>query len=317
MNLLSLSLLEAIVRTGSYSGAAKEKNFSVAKVSFHINNLQDELNLILFEKVGRQMRLTKDGEKVLEEARKILEATEKISSMKGGSPRLTGNLGIAVNETLLQYRLVNVINNFRQMAPDVTIKVELGTAYSIKDMVLRSEVDLAVSFNMGSYESPLTALPLCSEELGLFGSPRLKIEKEQFFLPNHCPNLNLLTWNFTSGPFRFFKRFLDKRGICMGKDMQVSSRNIINTFLESGFGVAYLPKVSVEREVEEGRICEIQTALPKIDLGVILLKNSNHAESSAASLFSKLVKNELYDGKMDRSDFFSRTCLKHRTPNEC
>ena len=37
------------------------------------------------------MRLTKDGEKVLEEARKILEATEKISSMKGGSPRLTGN----------------------------------------------------------------------------------------------------------------------------------------------------------------------------------------------------------------------------------
>ena len=77
MNLLSLSLLEAIVRTGSYSGAAQEKNFSVAKVSFHINNLQDELNLILFEKVGRQMRLTKDGEKVLEEARKILEATEK------------------------------------------------------------------------------------------------------------------------------------------------------------------------------------------------------------------------------------------------
>ena len=59
MNLLSLSLLEAIVRTGSYSGAAKEKNFSVAKVSFHINNLQDELNLILFEKVVRQMRLTK------------------------------------------------------------------------------------------------------------------------------------------------------------------------------------------------------------------------------------------------------------------
>lgn len=236
--------------------------------------------------------------------------------MKGGSPRLTGNLGIAVDETLLQYRLVNVINNFRQMAPDVTIKVELGTAYSIKDMVLRSEVDLAVSFNMGSYESPLTALPLCSEELGLFGSPRLKIEKEQFFLPNQCPNLNLLTWNFTSGPFRFFKRFLDKRGIGMGKDMQVSSRNIINTFLESGFGVAYLPKVSVEREVEEGRICEIKTALPKIDLGVILLKNSNHAESSAASLFSKLVKNELYDGKMDRSDFFSRTCLMHRTPNE-
>ena len=89
-----------------------------------------------------------------------MEATEKISSMKGGSPRLTGNLGIAVDETLLQYRLVNVINNFRQMAPDVTIKVELGTAYSIKDMVLRSEVDLAVSFNMGSYESPLTALPL-------------------------------------------------------------------------------------------------------------------------------------------------------------
>ena len=64
--------------------------------------------------------------------------------------------------------------------------------------LISKKSNLAVSFNMGSYESPLTALPLCSEELGLFGSPRLKIEKEQFFLPNHCPNLNLLTWNFTS-----------------------------------------------------------------------------------------------------------------------
>ena len=43
--------------------------------------------------------------------------------------------------------------------------------------LISKKSNLAVSFNMGSYESPLTALPLCSEELGLFGSPRLKIEK--------------------------------------------------------------------------------------------------------------------------------------------
>lgn len=84
MNLLSLSLLEAIVRTGSYSGAAKEKNFSVAKVSFHINNLQDELNLILFEKVGRQMRLTKDGEKVLEEQGRYWRPLKKYPLGKEG-----------------------------------------------------------------------------------------------------------------------------------------------------------------------------------------------------------------------------------------
>ena len=114
---------------------------------------------------------------------------------------------------------------------------------------------------------------------GLFASPTLSISESCFFLPGLAPELPLITGSVKSGPYKFFKRFLDGRGIRLGKTMQVGNVHIVKALLEGGLGVSYLPKICVEKELARGSLVEVLTGLGEIDLGVLLLKNANKEES--------------------------------------
>ena len=256
--------------------------------------------------------LTPAGQAALKEAQKILASHSVLMNLKGSKASLTGRLKVGVNETLLEFMLIDVIKEFRLLAPEVFFEVEILDAYRLKTKVKDSEVDIGITFNTGDYPAPLIALPLTASPLGLFASPTLSISESCFFLPGLAPELPLITGSVKSGPYKFFKRFLDGRGIRLGKTMQVGNVHIVKALLEGGLGVSYLPKICVEKELARGSLVEVLTGLGEIDLGVLLLKNANKEESAAASLLSKMIRTKLLDPNLRTKDFFERTCLMKR-----
>ena len=232
------------------------------------------------------MVLTPAGQAALKEAQKILASHSVLMNLKGSKASLTGRLKVGVNETLLEFMLIDVIKEFRLLAPEVFFEVD--------------------------YSAPLIALPLTASPLGLFASPTLSISESCFFLPGLAPELPLITGSVKSGPYKFFKRFLDGRGIRLGKTMQVGNVHIVKALLEGGLGVSYLPKICVEKELARGSLVEVLTGLGEINLGVLLLKNANKEESAAASLLSKMIRTKLLDPNLRTKDFFERTCLMKR-----
>ena len=233
------------------------------------------------------MVLTPAGQAALKEAQKILASHSVLMNLKGSKASLTGRLKVGVNETLLEFMLIDVIKEFRLLAPEVFFEVEILDAYRLKTKVKDSEVDIGITFNTGISES-------C------------------FFLPGLAPELPLITGSVKSGPYKIFKRFLDGRGIRLGKTMQVGNVHIVKALLEGGLGVSYLPKICVEKELARGSLVEVLTGLGEINLGVLLLKNANKEESAAASLLSKMIRTKLLDPNLRTKDFFERTCLMKR-----
>lgn len=312
MNIKQLQILDAVVRLGSYRKAAAKLRCSQSTITFQLKNLEDSLGCFLFEKAGRHMVLTSAGRTALKEAQKILASHSVLMNLKGSKASLTGRLKVGVNETLLEFMLIDVIKEFRLLVPEVFFEVEILDAYRLKTKVKDSEVDIGITFNTGEYPAPLIALPLTASPLGLFASPALQISESCFFLPGSVPELPLITGSVKSGPYKFFKRFLDRRGIRLGKTMQVGNVHVVKTLLEGGLGVSYLPKICVEKELVEGALVEVPTGLGEIDLGLLLLKNANKEESAAASLLSKMIRARLLDPNLRTEDFFERTCLMKR-----
>lgn len=312
MNIKQLQILDAVVRLGSYRKAAAQLRCSQSTITFQLKKLEDSLGCFLFEKTGRHMVLTPAGQAALKEAQKILASHSVLMNLKGSKASLTGRLKVGVNETLLEFMLIDVIKEFRLLAPEVFFEVEILDAYRLKTKVKDSEVDIGITFNTGDYPAPLIALPLTASPLGLFASPTLSIGESCFFLPGLAPELPLITGSVKSGPYKFFKRFLDGRGIRLGKTMQVGNVHIVKALLEGGLGVSYLPKICVEKELARGSLVEVLTGLGEIDLGVLLLKNANKEESAAASLLSKMIRTKLLDPNLRTKDFFERTCLMKR-----
>lgn len=312
MNIKQLQILDAVVRLGSYRKAGAKLRCSQSTITFQLKNLENSLGCFLFEKTGRHMVLTSAGKTALKEAQKILASHSVLMNLKGSKASLTGRLKVGVNETLLEFMLIDVIKEFRLLAPEVFFEVEILDAYRLKTKVKDSEVDIGITFNTGDYPAPLIALPLTASPLGLFASPTLSISESCFFLPGSAPELSLITGSVKSGPYKFFKRFLDRRGIRLGKTMQVGNVHIVKALLEGGLGVSYLPKICVEKELARRSLVEVPTGLGGIDLGVLLLKNANKEESAAASLLSKMIRTKLLDPDLKTGDFFERTCLMKR-----
>ncbi|MFY4776502.1 LysR family transcriptional regulator [Metabacillus sp. RGM 3146] len=65
MELKYLQTLKTILETGSFLGAARKLNYTQSTVTFQIQQLEQELSVKLFEKIGREMVLTQAGEDIL------------------------------------------------------------------------------------------------------------------------------------------------------------------------------------------------------------------------------------------------------------
>lgn len=101
MDLRYLQTFKEIVREGSFSGAARKLSYTQSTITFHMDQLEKELDTMLFEKVGRRMVLTKAGEEFIPYVEEVLSALDKMKNFQSDLAECkrnasTGSTGIAI-----------------------------------------------------------------------------------------------------------------------------------------------------------------------------------------------------------------------------
>ena len=78
MDTKNLLTLKTIVRTGSFQNAAETLGYTPSTITFQVRQLEQELSIKLFEKLGRRMVLTKAGENILPLVDTVLQSCDTI-----------------------------------------------------------------------------------------------------------------------------------------------------------------------------------------------------------------------------------------------
>ena len=81
MELKNLRTFQAVVDRGSYQRAAEALGYTQSTVTIHIQQLEEELGLPLFQRTGRRMVLTQTGERFLPQARELLLAADRLAQI--------------------------------------------------------------------------------------------------------------------------------------------------------------------------------------------------------------------------------------------
>lgn len=313
MNILTLKIFEAAVRTSSFQLTAKENNCSPSSVNFHIRSFENYLGLQLFEKSGRHIRPTKQAHLVRAEILKILSSLSSLEKLKHSQQNLTGKIKIGVSDSILTTHMAPIFHRYKQLAPNVSILAEANhTAYEIKEKIQKQELDIAVTFNTGKYESYISVLPLDLSPLEVLVGSQTPLERNAFLVPGQKINLPFISANLVNGPSRFFLRFLKQMNITIESKMQVGSADTVKLLIKDNIGFTYVQKKVFQREIDSGEILTIPTLLGSIELGVVMLKNSHAVETPAISLMSRLIRERIYNPNIDREEFIERTCLMNR-----
>lgn len=145
IDMVRLRSLVAISDCGGFSKAAVVLHISQPALSQHIRLLERDLDLKLFQKHGRGVRLTSDGERVLVEARRLLSAhDEALQRLRG---RRVRTMAVGSSEHSAEQLLPQILETLQQHFPKSRTKFQIGRSDALVDAVERGEIDLAFILN--------------------------------------------------------------------------------------------------------------------------------------------------------------------------
>lgn len=254
MELRQLVTFRMVAETLSFSRTAQALSYVQSSVTAQIQSLEEELGVRLFDRLGKRVALTDAGARLLPYAEKMLGLNEEARCVVAGGDAPTGTLTITAPESICTYCLPEVLSQFRKRFPQVKLLFRPNSFLDIRRVVSEGEVDAAfviegvVHSNALSVEvlapAPLYLLVSPDHHLAQRGSVRtLDLEGEQFLLTTAgCAYRATL------------ERPLNEAGIHISTHLAFDSVEAIKQCAMAAMGIAFLPAMTVECEMESGRL---------------------------------------------------------------
>lgn len=132
----------ATAETGSLSEAARALGLTQPTLGRQVSALEEALGVVLFERIGRRLVLTPNGETLLAHMRRMGEAAHQVElSASGQTTEVAGDVCISVTDIFAQLVMPAIVAELRQRAPQVRILVQ---AMNTLSDLQRREADIAV-----------------------------------------------------------------------------------------------------------------------------------------------------------------------------
>lgn len=286
MDLKYLNTFRTIVEEGSFSKAAVRLNYTQSTITFQIGQLEQELSVRLFEKIGRKMALTKAGEHLIPYVDAVLSSVDQLRSFENDLAAYQGDLRVGVGETLLCYRMPAVLKEFHRQAPKARLFLRSMNCYDIRDELLSGTLDLGVFYDyVGGFGASLAthALGVCS--LALVASPEIKQQFPDFITGDRRMPIPFII-NEPACVFRqIFEKYLQEKSIVLDHTIELWSIPTIKNLVKNDVGVSFLPRFAVQAELDEQSLVEIPTTLTNVTITAVCGHHKNKWISPLMQLF--------------------------------
>ena len=289
--------LKTILETGSFQKAAFKLNYTQSTVTFHIQQLEQELKLKLFDKIGRKMVLTQAGKDLLPHIEAVLSETEWIQNYGKDLLDLTGTLQVGMPDSLLCYKMQPLLCAYKERAPKVQLIIQSLSCYDIRDSVIKGSIDMGIHCNIGGYPNTIVEEELTSYYAVLAASSKENKQELDFTSPHQRKNINLINSDPHSLHHQRFLRYLEKKDIVLNTSIEMWSVEATKASVIAGLGIAYLPQFTIENELNSGILVPVKTELDSEPVPVVCTYHKNKWFSPALSLFKNMVSQSLKSAK--------------------
>lgn len=293
MNTKNLITLKTILETGSFQKAANKLNYTQSTVTFQIKQLEEELSLKLFEKIGRKMNLTQAGKEILPYINEILQGVEQINNYGKSLSEITGTLKIAVPDSILIYNMQPFIQAFLHEAPNIQLVINSIQSGEINQSVADGTADIGINCEKEHYPDSIVHRKLGTYQILLVASPLADRNLMDFITPHQRKPFSLIC----NEPDGYYQKDMDKylsdKDIVLDPYMKVQSIEAVKQCVINNLGLAVVPSYSVETELKNASLVPIKTELDKKTYNSFFLYHKNKWISPVMELAFQLLKQYL------------------------
>lgn len=254
MEIKNLYTLKTILEEGSFANAANRLSYTQSTITFQMRQLEEELGVTLFEKIGRRMVFTQDGMRVLPYVNETIEAYERLQNVGRDWKDIKGELNIILSESILCYKMEKVISEFHELAPQVELKLRTMSCYDTKQAIIEGNADLGICYDEEEEEEGLNIHSLGYVNLILVASRKLLEKMGEENLSFEQGNRKIDISFITDEPDGIFRKQLEKyvkeNGIKLNSTIELWNIAAIKSLVKSNLGVTFLPDFTVEEELK-------------------------------------------------------------------
>ena len=256
---------------GSISTAAARLHIVQPALSQSIQRLEDELNVTLFERSRRGIKLTQSGETFLGHAYGILNqynrAKEALSTV-GGAPK--GSVSVAMTASALEVLTVPLNANLVARYPEIELNLEEGLAGSILQGLDAGWFDLVMNYLLPPSES-LIAQPLFQEEMFLVSA--IESESDRQDTPVEFADLKglpLMLPKAHHGVLGVLEPIAREHGFSITRSPHRGALHPTIKLIEAGFGPSVLPMSAIQGRTANKRLSIRRITNPSVSLTLYL-----------------------------------------------
>jgi DNA-binding transcriptional LysR family regulator len=280
----------SLARHGSFTRAAKELSLTQSAVSHSVKALESDLSCRLFDRMGKRVLLSVQGEQLLLHAKKILE---EMRSARSALHRLDNwgqaQLRICASTTICQYLLPGVLREFKQAFPQVLIAIEPGDTTQAIDLVREQRADLAICLEPDS-GGHFEFHPLFNDELLFIVGPEHPWCQRGHVDKTEIPNQQYILYNKGTYTFSLIENFFRREQLTLDTVIELRNMEAIKELVKLGLGASILAPWVVRKELSEKSLQAFPLGKRKLKRLWGMLHSRKHALTLPQSQFMHLCQ---------------------------
>lgn len=268
MDFRALNTFIQIAEVGSFTRAAEKLGYAQPTVSLQIKQLESELGVQLFDRIGHTVSLTEGGREALSYAQRICHLSQEMVQGANKQYEPGGVIRLAMADSLCTPLIIKEFARFRRLYPKISLKVTTAGTDELFRLLDHNEVDLVCTLDNHIYNT--TYIISNEEKIGVhFVSSASNPLCEQGTVDIH----DLMTEPFLltekgMSYRRLLDEYLARHSMEIQPVLEISSADSICKLVEENMGISFLPDYVTEVSVKAGRLVR----LPVKDMDVELWK---------------------------------------------
>ena len=270
MELRELKSFVTAAKFRSISKAATDLGLGQPTVTTHIKKLEKELNMVLFDRVTRPIRLTLSGQTIFDLSQPLLDGLDSLA-VRTSEAEERGPVTVASTPDIIPHTLLRVVKVFNSLYPNVYLRIQSATRSEVIGMVRTGEVDAGVIQHPDRGDD-LQFEPLFLYERVLIAPKGHELLSTPMTSLDSIAKYPLLLMARGTYTRHILEQQLQKRGLQYEVIMELDSMDMIKKFVTIGMGVSVGPRLAIEEEdLDHLGMVSLANFLPVDQAGLITL----------------------------------------------
>ena len=286
-----LKVFYTVANRLSFTKAATELFITQPAISKHIQELEEQYKIKLFDRNGSKISLTSAGEVLLKHSKNIFEIYREIDfDMSSLINERTGLLRVGASTTISQYIIPPLLARFHKKMENIKVNLLNGNTEQIESALLNKEIEIGIVEGQSKNKS-IKYTQFLKDELVLVCKSSNVLAKKDEFTAADLKKMNFLIREQGSGTLEVIEhalKSLELKFSDLNIEMQLGSTESIKSYLLNSDCVAFMSIHAIEKELKNNEltILDVKNLSMERYFYIINLQGNN---DSLSNLFIKII----------------------------